>query len=145
MNTTKRVLIVDDDDDVVQMLAMRCRSLGMETDVAHNALTAITMFAKSTPDLLIVDVDMPTGSGLSLCEMILTSPDDVKCPIVVLTGRQDTATVQRCSELCVYYLHKRPDVWNVLESVIYELVDIEPLTSDQNSQAETNHATQSER
>jgi DNA-binding response OmpR family regulator len=124
MQRKKRILIVDDDDHVVQLLALRCQAIGLEVHVAHNALTAINLLDRHAIDLLCLDVNMPTGNGLRMCETLLAEPTSVTFPIVILTGRKDAETIRRCHDLCVYYVLKCPDLWRRLEPVLYELIDL---------------------
>ena len=127
----KRILIVDDDSDFVSALEMRCHRIGLRVQTAHNALTAVATISRDLPDLVCMDVNMPTANGLNICEMMATDPEMARIPVIVLTGRKDAETIQRCHDLCVYYVHKSGDVWQRIEPVIYELVDIEPPADDE--------------
>ena len=122
----KRILIVDDDADFVDALAMRCRQVGLEVVTARNALTAVAAISRDLPDLVCVDVNMPTANGLSICEMMANDPEMARIPVIVLTGCKDEEMIRRCEDLCAYYIHKSADVWRRVEPVIYELIDIEP-------------------
>lgn len=57
---TKTVLIADDDTDLCEAIAARCRSLG----AANDAASAWRIVDFSKPDLICLDVDMPRGNGL---------------------------------------------------------------------------------
>ena len=126
----KKILIVDDDFDLVLALATRCRQIGLQVQTAHNALTAVMRMGEALPDLVCLDVKMPTADGLSVCEMMAADPEMARIPVVVLTGRKDEMTIRRCRDLLAYYLHKSGDIWRRLEPVIYELIDIEPPVDD---------------
>jgi CheY-like chemotaxis protein len=115
---SKRILIVDDDRDFTEGLATRVRSLGVEVFVAHNSLSAITTFGQARPDLVCLDVEMPTGDGLRICEFLGSSPDTANVPVIILTGRSDPETVRRCGELNANYVRKSQDLWGRLKPVI---------------------------
>lgn len=123
---TKTILIVDDDPQFVSAIAKRCQRIGLKVQYAHNALTALEIMEERLPDLVCLDVEMPTGNGLSICEMMASDITARKIPVIVLTGRRDPETVLRCRDLFAYYVHKSGSVWPRLEAVIYELIDIEP-------------------
>ncbi len=121
----KSILIIDDDKDFVHALAQRCQHIGLEVRKAHNAFSALHKMDRELPDLVCLDVNMPTGCGLTICEMMSDDENACRVPVIILTGKQDIDTVRHCRKLCAYYVHKSPGMWNRLEPVIYELVDIE--------------------
>jgi len=123
----KGILLVDDDLDLLKLLAKRCRKLGLEAHTAHNALQAVSLLEKKKPDLICLSDSVPGGNGMKLCQMVLASPDDVSCPVIVLTEKKKNVAPRRSDDMCVYSVHKRPHVWKYLEPVIYELIDIQPL------------------
>jgi len=120
----KTILIVDDDDHLAHLLALRCQQIGLRVFTAQNSLAAMSILDRHAIDLLCLDVNMPMGNGLSMCEMLLTEPSPVSYPIIILTGRKDPATIRKCHDLCVYYVEKCPDVWRRLEPVIQELISV---------------------
>lgn len=118
----KSVLIADDDVDLAEILCERCKSMGLNVDVAHNALTALGKIDESEPDVVILDVEMPQGNGLSVCEMMATSQQLSTIPVIMLTGRADQKTIRRCHELCAYYVTKNGDIWSRIEPLLQELI-----------------------
>jgi len=124
--TAKSVLIADDDRDLARVLATRMKRLGLRVRVAHDALKTLNMVRDRTPDLICLDVSMPAGNGLSVCEMLATDPNSSSIPVIILTGRKDKETIRRCHDMCAYYVLKSPDVWKRIEPVLYELLDIDP-------------------
>ncbi|MDP6446760.1 MAG: response regulator [Pirellulaceae bacterium] len=129
MSTTKSILLVDADTDVLDSLQANCQSIGLTTHVASDAVTAITLFEKHDPNLICVDSRVSAENGLGLSEMILQSPDDVQCPVIVLSD--SSAPVRTETELCVYRVQRRPHLWRYLQPVIFELVDIvDPRTDE---------------
>ena len=142
--TAKRILIADDDKQLVEALTLRCRGLGLEVTTAYDALSTLTSVNHISPDLICVDVDMPAGNGLSVCDMLATDPNWSSIPAIVLTGKTDAATIRRCHEMCAYYVPKGTDVWERVGTLIHELLGIEPLDTDgvcQDSQAVTANPT----
>ncbi len=121
-----RILIADDDENLVDALARRCERLGFEVDRAHDGATALDSIDRVEPDLVILDVNMPGGSGISLCQMM--AGDDLlrDIPVIIMTGRQDEETIRGCHELMAYYVLKSPDVWTRLEPLIGELLASPP-------------------
>ncbi len=118
----KTILIADDDDDLCQALAFRCRRLGMNAVVANDGFRALQLAEQIRPDLICLDVDMPGGNGLALCEMLGGIRSTSAASIAILTGRKDLQTIDRCRQLGASYIHKSGSAWNELEILINELV-----------------------
>jgi CheY-like chemotaxis protein len=124
--TRKKLLLVDSDRKLLKELARRCESLGFDTHTAIDAVGAVTLLEKHKPHLICLDDQLPGGSGMRLAEMVVESPDDVSCPVVILLGSDDPKAPRRPREMCVYHVRKRPKLWKYLEPVIQELVVVEP-------------------
>lgn len=122
MNMHPTILIADDDRQLVGILSIRCRRLGIEVEQAYDALAALKSMWRRTPDLVILDVNMPTGSGLNACEIFSSDPAWATIPVIVLTGRTDPETIIRCHQLCAYYVPKDGDVWSHIEPLLLELL-----------------------
>ncbi len=118
------VLIADDDHDLCYALARRCQALRLETQIATSATDALLMMEKQPPDLVILDVAMPNGSGLAVCEMMSHHERLKNLPVVMLTGKKDSQTIQRCHEMCAYYVTKCDDVWGRLHPLLTSLLEL---------------------
>jgi len=123
----KSILIVEDNRELVSVLAVRCRRLGFRVRVADEVVPALAALDDELPDLACINVNLP-GGGLRICELLAADPRGVQVPVIVLTGRKDDETIRRCGGLCAYYLHKSGRLWERLEPVIYELLDIDSPT-----------------
>jgi CheY-like chemotaxis protein len=122
--TTKTILIADDDVDLLAVLAARSRRLGLEVRTARDAVETLNRVQQAPPDVVCLDVNMPCGNGLSVCEMLATDPRFRSLPVIVMTGRSDEGTVRRCHDLCAYYVLKSSDVWKRVEPLLRELLGI---------------------
>lgn len=130
MPDKKCVLIADDDRQLVQALSSRCKRIGLDVIEAFTGLEAMRAVIEEHPDLMCIDVNIPAGDGLTVCEVLAKDEAASKIPVIVLTGRRDAGTKRRCSELSAYYLQKSPDIWSRIEPVIEELVDIRVQSSE---------------
>jgi CheY-like chemotaxis protein len=120
--SVKSIVIADDDRDLVQALALRCQRMGLIVICAHDAFSALSLIKAGQPDMVCLDVEMPAGNGLSVCEMLASDESCRSIPIAILTGRNDPETIMRCHNLCAYYVEKCPDVWSRLEPLVKELL-----------------------
>jgi two-component system response regulator VicR len=79
-----KILLVDDDPDVLDLLAFLVGRTGMVALRAHEAPVALTLFERERPDLAIVDVGLGPWSGFDLVSELRARSD---LPIIILTGR----------------------------------------------------------
>jgi CheY-like chemotaxis protein len=96
--------------------------LGLEAARAYDGATALEIIDEIEPDLVILDVNMPGGNGINLCQMMAGDDCLRKIPVIIMTGRKDEATIRGCHELLAYYVLKSPNVWARLEPLIRELL-----------------------
>ncbi len=125
MTKEKKILIADDDADMRNVIASRCRQLGLTAVTANDATTALQIVEATRPDLICLDVSMPRGNGLAVCELIAGDEALSSIPVIIMTGKKDKETVQRCHNLCAYYVLKGQDIWSHLEPLIRELLKLE--------------------
>ena len=81
-----KILIVDDEDEVVKIVATHLRKAGYKTLTANNGADAIRLAKESTPDLILLDVILPEVEGFTVCETLRRWPATAKTPILMLTA-----------------------------------------------------------
>ena len=81
------VLIVEDDEDMAKLNARLLSRHGCEALIAHTMSEALLILDKCSPDLFVLDIGLPDGSGLTLCRELHEASD---APILFLTGRSST-------------------------------------------------------
>ena len=84
---SKRVLVVDDEPNIVMSLEFLMRRAGFEVSVARNGREALAALDGVPPDLLLLDVMMPEFDGYEVCEKIRARPEWNATRIVMLTAR----------------------------------------------------------
>lgn len=87
---TARVLVVDDDVALAEMIGLVLSSEGYDVSYCHDGATAIDTFHQVEPDLILLDVMLPGKDGIEICKDLRTQSD---VPVVMLTARSDTADV----------------------------------------------------
>ena len=87
----KRVLVVDDAEDVRQLARSSLAAVGMEVQEAPNGEDAITMTRHFRPDCVVLDVNLPGISGFDVCRMLRDDPLNRAVTIVILTGSAEPA------------------------------------------------------
>ena len=89
MSATRRVLIVDDETAVREMIVLALEMAGYETLEAADGNQALRMLATHQPDLMLLDWMMPGASGLEVARKVRKNPDHQGLPIVMLTAKED--------------------------------------------------------
>jgi DNA-binding response OmpR family regulator len=82
----KRILIVDDDPEVLEIFSALLGELGYEIQTAENALAAIASVVHATPDLILADIRMPIVGGMDLVRELKAHRDSRGIPVVAFTG-----------------------------------------------------------
>ncbi len=83
----KKILIVDDEPNIVISLEFLMRKEGFEVAVASDGEEALAKVASFAPDLVLLDVMMPKKSGFEVCEALRADPDKSELKIVMLTAK----------------------------------------------------------
>ncbi|MCX5890443.1 MAG: response regulator [Deltaproteobacteria bacterium] len=82
----KYVLIVDDDPDLVETVAMMLESKGFEVGKAYDGIEGEEAIKKRRPDVLVLDVMMPRKNGYQLCKELKSNKWTSDIPIILLTA-----------------------------------------------------------
>ena len=104
----KKILIVDDEEDIVRGLKIRLRGNGYDVVSASDPIQGISMVRKEEPDLIILDIRMPAGGGFDLAERLNLFTHTRTIPIIILTGSSETAHELKAKELGIRYYMKKP-------------------------------------
>ncbi len=83
----KTLLIVDDEAHVRHMLDYKLVRAGFSVITASNGVDALRLAREQRPDLVVTDLQMPGGDGLSLCLKLHEQPDTATIPVIMLTAR----------------------------------------------------------
>ena len=81
-----RILVVDDEDDVINLVSFNLRAAGMEVLVARTGVEAVELARREHPDLVILDLMLPELDGISVCELIRKQPESADTPVIMLTA-----------------------------------------------------------
>jgi two-component system phosphate regulon response regulator PhoB len=87
---TQRILVVDDEPDVTELLKYKLEQEGYACEVLNDPLAFAARARAFEPDLLIFDIMMPELSGLQLCRIVRADPSMRQIPVIFLTARGET-------------------------------------------------------
>jgi len=85
----QRILVVDDEPDLLELVRVNLSQAGFEVDTAETGRQALERARRSAPDLLILDLMLPDLSGTEVCRHLRADPSLGEIPIIMLTARAD--------------------------------------------------------
>ncbi|MEL6123329.1 MAG: response regulator transcription factor [Bacteroidota bacterium] len=135
-----KILIVDDEEDILEFLSYNLSKEGYNIKVASNGKKAVRLAQKWVPELIILDVMMPEMDGIEVCTALREVDDLDHTLIVFLTARNESFTHISALESGGDDFINKPIKPNVLKSRIKALVRRHYKFQHQNEQ-ETNSAT----
>jgi phosphate regulon transcriptional regulator PhoB len=86
----KTILVVDDEKDIVELVAYNLVREGYRVAKAYDGHQALQYIRENKPDLVILDLMLPGISGFEICRMIRKKPDTEGLPIIMLTAKTDS-------------------------------------------------------
>jgi len=89
----KKVLIVDDDDEIARTLQSMLERHGFEATRAENGAVALSKLQTERPDVILLDIVMPVMDGFQLLSVLKKMPEAQAIPVIILSVRSDDATV----------------------------------------------------
>ena len=81
-----KILVVDDEPDVVELITFNLRARGYDTITASNGLEALIQARRFQPALLVLDVMMDGLDGLSVCEVLRSQVATKSIPVIIVTA-----------------------------------------------------------
>lgn len=87
-----RVLVVDDEPDVVTFIQRALESEGMQVICAYDGISALDLVETERPDLVLLDIMMPMMSGYEVCEQLKANPQTKHIPVLCVTSAQSEGT-----------------------------------------------------
>ncbi len=82
----KKILIVDDEPQIVRLLSMRFKGMGFEVFEAFDGLQCVTVAEVEMPDLILSDIKMPNMDGIAAFEKLLQMDTIKKIPVIFMTA-----------------------------------------------------------
>ncbi len=118
----KKILIVDDESDLLDLLGLRLRANGYDVCIALNGVEGLRVAAEERPDLILLDVSMPQMNGFQVCEHLRRNPVTRHTPIVLLTAKtRDTDKLIGMEAGANDYVIKPFDMDALLKTIAHHL------------------------
>ena len=126
MEQRKKILIVDDERDIVKALMIRLQGAGYEVVTAFDGAQGVFMAHKEKPDLIILDIRMPAGDGFSVAQRLKRSIHTFSIPVIFLTGSPEKNAAEKAMALGARFFVKKPYDPEELLDAIKRALEKEP-------------------
>jgi DNA-binding response OmpR family regulator len=94
---THTILLVEDDKKISMALCLRLRSMGYEVDSAADAVYAMNAAVRCQPEIILLDINLPGGSGFVVADRLRASSALSATPIIFITANKDPAVRERAA------------------------------------------------
>ncbi|MEZ4754510.1 MAG: response regulator [Bdellovibrionota bacterium] len=116
----KRILIVDDDPVIRVLIEEFLQSHGYDVSVVESGETCLSQLEKELPDLLFLDLQMPTMTGIEVLKNMRNNPKTVNVPVVMLSANDERSTLKTAFDTGAPRFLQKPfamnDILNAIES-----------------------------
>ena len=90
----KKILFVDDEDDIRKIVTLRLKKVGYEVITAVNGQEGVEAAKQHKPDLVILDYRMPVMDGVEACKLITQDPGTKDIPVLFMTANSASMTLE---------------------------------------------------
>ena len=123
-----KILIVDDDQDIRRLLAIRLKSIGHDAVFAGDAISAVNQARKEEPDLILLDVMLPAGDGYLVMERLKAMPAMEGIPVIVISALDPTLQEDKLAASSADAYLQKPFDHEELLAAIDRALAVEPPT-----------------
>lgn len=138
MPDRRRVLVVDDDTEIVRAITTRLGIAGYQVLHAANGREGIEAAAADNPDVIVLDIRMPIMNGMELLDQLRRRPETKHVPVIVLSA--SIVQKNRAFDLGARYFLEKPYDAKTLLATIQAVLEERKLTNHQ--PAPTSHSAQ---
>ena len=114
----KKALIVDDNRQMADSLCQMLGLLGVTAEAAYGARTGILTFTKKIPNIVFLDINMPSVDGFEVLGYLRRQPVLANTPVIVVTSDDQPETARRSKELGAVAFILKPFTVESLEKVL---------------------------
>jgi len=118
----KKILIVDDEPDILRLISLRLRKLGYDVLTAVDGKEALDAIRNENPDLVLLDLLIPFMNGAEVCEQIKNDKTLKHIPIILFTAHSDTMTAEKAKKLGAEDYIVKPFVLEELTDKVEEIL-----------------------
>lgn len=118
----KKILIIDDEPELVKAVQIRLVASGYEAEVAYDGTSGIDKVKEVKPDLILLDIIMPKMDGYEVCKKLMADPETKEIPITIFTASQERSLEAKCRKLGITDFITKPfettDLLNMVNEIL---------------------------
>lgn len=118
-----KILLVDDEEDLVQLMGLRLEAAGYAVSAAYDGQQALERVRNSRPDLIILDLMLPKVDGYKVCRLLKFDERTKRIPILIFTARAQEGDVKLALECGADAYQTKPFDVQQLLGKLKELLD----------------------
>lgn len=99
MSKSKKLFIVEDEEDIVELISYNLKREGYSIDVAINGDDALKLIPDNMPDIILLDRMLPGTDGLEVCRELKKNPATENIPIIMVTAKSEESDIVTGLEL----------------------------------------------
>jgi len=115
----KKVLVIDDEEDIRNIIGEFCEIIGLEKEICANGKEGLEIFKNENFDLIITDIKMPDMDGYEFVKKIREMNNSI--PIVICSGFIDEKTKDKFREIGINYYLEKPFKLNEIKELVERL------------------------
>ena len=109
----KTILVIDDDEMTRLLISQVLSSDNYHVIEASDGAEGVSLFNRVTPDLILLDVELPKLNGFEVCQIIRASEKSERVPIIMITGMDDTKSIESAYRLGATDFMIKPINWSL--------------------------------
>lgn len=113
-HSASRILFVDDDPILREFAQVHLTTESAEVETASDGNGALEALARSTPDIVLLDLEMPQMDGFEVLARMRAQPAYAHLPVIVVTGREDVAAIDRAYQAGATAFVSKPINWRLI-------------------------------
>ncbi len=114
----KKILVADDEPDVLKVIGFRLSSKGYEVILATNGQEALEKINEQKPDLILLDYRMPYLNGFEVCQHVRENKSLKNIPIIIITAGLSTLTNEDIALVCAdAWISKPFDIEELFQTI----------------------------
>ena len=122
----RKILIVDDDQDIRQLLGHRLKAQGFEAVFAGDAISAVNQARKEQPDLILLDLSLAAGDGYIVMDRLKAMPALEGIPVIVVSARDPQTEEERFAQSGADAFFRKPFDYDQLLTAISRALGLRP-------------------
>jgi len=123
MNAKKKVLVIDDENDILLIIKSALHEEGYDVTTANNGYDGLALAEDASPDLIILDIMMPEMDGFEVLQQLKENEKTAQIPVVILTGLSSKDKIREALNKGIDYYIVKPFEYQDLVSKVKIAID----------------------